>query len=272
MVLLFEPLQLSLSNVFLLILAGFAAGVVNTLAGSGSVFTLSTLIFFGLPADIANGTNRVGTSLQSLVAVSVFRKNDKSIFKWSKPFLLPAVLGSLVGAQVAIGLSEEIFNWVVGGIMLALLIIILINPKKGLKEIVEETQKQNQWAIWPIFFAIGFYGGFIQAGIGILLLVSLVAVAKFTMVKANAVKLMIVLAYSFPVFFIYIYNDQIDWVAGSWLAVGQLTGSFLAARFAVKNTKANTWIRRLLITMICLTILKLFGILELIQSMGFFGD
>lgn len=269
MTLLFEPLSLTVTNSLLLIAAGFAAGVVNTLAGSGSVFTLSTLLFFGLPADIANGSNRVGTSLQALVAVSIFRKNDKSIFQWSKPFLIPAILGSLFGAQAAIGLSEQVLNFVIGGIMVFLLILILLNPKRGLKEVVEDTTKQNKWQIWPIFFAIGFYGGFIQAGIGILLLVSLVSVAKFTMVRANAVKLVIVLAYSFPVFFIYIYNDQVDWVAGGMLAVGQLTGSFLAARFAVKSPQANTWIRRLLIVMICMTIIKIFGIWDWVSSLSF---
>ncbi|MGB0521385.1 MAG: sulfite exporter TauE/SafE family protein [Flammeovirgaceae bacterium] len=262
MILLAETLQPNLLNTCLLILAGFAAGVVNTLAGSGSVFTLSTLIFFGLPANIANGSNRVGTSLQALVAVLVFRKSDKSIFKWSAPFVIPAILGSLLGAQAAIDLSEEVLNWVIGGIMIFLLMLILFNPRRGLKEVVEASTKQNPWLIWPLFFAIGFYGGFIQAGIGILLLVSLVSVAKFTMVKANAVKLVIVLAYSIPVFFIYVYNEQIDWVAGGLLAVGQLTGSFLAARFAVRNTQANRWIRRLLIIMICMTILKLFGVLD----------
>lgn len=266
MILLAKTLDPNFISISLLILAGFAAGVVNTLAGSGSVFTLSTLLFFGLPADIANGSNRVGTTLQSLMAVSIFRKNDTSLFKWSKPFLIPAVLGSLLGAQAAIGLSEQMLNAVIGGIMLFLLAIILFNPKKGLKEVVEETNKKHKWTIWPVFFAIGFYGGFIQAGIGILLLVSLVSIAKFTMVRANAVKLVIVLTYSFPVFFIYLYNDQIDWVAGGLLAVGQLLGSFLAARFAVKNSKANKWIRVLLICMIILTVIKLFGIWDWVYA------
>lgn len=262
MLLLVDLLQPDIVQGSLLIVAGFAAGVVNTLAGSGSVFTLSTLIFFGLPADIANGSNRVGTSLQALVAVSVFRNNDSSIFKWSKPFVIPAIIGAMLGAQAAIDLNEEILKMAIGCIMVFLLLLIVFNPKKGLKEVVEEVDKHNKWAIWPLFFAIGFYGGFIQAGIGILLLVSLVSVARFTMVKANIVKIVIVLAYSIPVFFIYIYHDQIDWVAGGLLALGQFIGAFLAARFAVKNELANTWIRRLLIAMICLTILKLFGLLD----------
>ena len=263
----FEPLQLTLFNASVLTLAGFAAGIVNTLAGSGSVFTLSTLIFFGLPVNIANGSNRVGTSLQALVAVGVFRKNDKSLFKWSLPFLIPSVTGAMLGAYLAIFLNNEVFKVVLGGIMIFLLFLILINPKKGLKEVVEESTKQNKWITWPVFFGIGFYGGFIQAGIGILLLVSLVSIAKFTMVKANIVKIVIVLAYSIPVFFIYVYDNQIDWAAGGFLALGQLIGSYLAARFAVKNPHANTWIRKLLIGMICLTIAKLFGGLDWLGDM-----
>jgi len=262
MSLLYEPLQLNLFNGSLLVLAGFAAGIVNTLAGSGSVFTLSTLLFFDLPVSIANGSNRVGTSLQAFTAVYIFRKQDKSIFTWSKAFLVPSVLGALVGAYLALYLDNELFKKVLGGIMVFLLFLVLLNPKKGLKETVEEVSKKHHWSIWPVFFLIGLYGGFIQAGIGIMLLVSLVSIAKFSMMKANAVKLMIVLIYSIPVFFIFVYYQQIDWGAGCLLAVGQFVGSYLTAKFAVKSPHINNWIRRLLIFMICLTIAKLFGVLD----------
>lgn len=256
----FTPVELNVLNAFLLSLAGFAAGIVNTLAGSGSVFTLSILIFFGLPVDIANGSNRVGTSLQAVVAVAVFRKNDKSLFKWTYPFIIPSVAGAIVGAYLATFLNTEIFKVVFGAVMVFLLFVILFNPKKGLKEVIEEhTHQYNNWVMWPVFFAIGFYGGFIQAGIGILLLVSLVSIAKFTMVKANIVKVVIVFIYSIPIFFIYVYYDQIDWTAGGFLAIGQMLGSYLAAKFVVKNPQVNAWIRKLLIFMICLTLLKLSG-------------
>lgn len=242
----------------LLVLAGFAAGIVNTLAGNGSVFTLSTLIFLGLPADVANGTNRVGTALQSITAVSVFRSHDKNLFQYSLPYLLPSFLGALLGAWVVADLPEQVLRWVMGSIMLGLLAMILTNPKKGLKE--GEHPPAKKWVQVVTLFAVGFYGGFIQAGIGILLLVALVNLAAHSMVKSNAIKLVVVLAYSIPVLGIFIWHGQVDWGKGLWLALGQVAGSFLAARFAVKNTQANQWIRRLLIVMILLAVAKLFGL------------
>ena len=243
----------------LLIIAGLAAGMVNTLAGNGSVFTLSALIFLGLPIDIANGTNRIGTTLQSITAVSVFRKHDKNLFDYSWPYVLPSFIGAQIGAWVVADIvSRELLNWIIGAIMLGLLVLVLANPKKGLKEGIDK--KVNPWVRAVVFFAIGFYGGFIQAGIGILLLVSLVNIAGHSLVRSNAIKLVVVLAYSIPVSCIFLWYDQVNWSMGIWLAVGQVIGSFTAARFAVKSSKANQWIRGLLIVMILLAVAKLFGV------------
>ena len=240
----------------LLLVAGFSAGVVNTLAGNGSVFTLSALIFLGLPADIANGTNRIGTSMQSLTAVTVFRSHDRGVFQYSLPYLWPSFLGALLGAWVVADLPESVLKWVMGVIMLFLLILILANPKKGLKE--GEHEPAKPWVKALALFGIGFYGGFIQAGIGVLLLVSLVNLGAHSLVKSNAIKLVVVLAYSLPVLGVFIWYDKVAWEMGVWLGVGQVAGSFLAARFAVKNQKANQWIRSLLIAMILLAVAKLF--------------
>jgi uncharacterized membrane protein YfcA len=250
----------------LLILAGFAAGLVNTLAGSGSVFTLSTLIFFGLPTDIANGTNRIGTTLQTITAVWVFRKHEKNTFKWSLPFIIPSVLGAILGAFIAADLNEQTFRYVVGGIMFFLLLLIIFNPKKQLKNNEPSEQKKASWLHFILFFFIGVYGGFIQAGIGIMLLVSLVSLMGFDMVKANIVKVVVVFAFCFPVLLVFVLNDQVNWLMGGFLAIGQLLGSLLAAKFSLKNSNANKWIRVLLVVMILLTEAKIFGLFDLIGS------
>lgn len=242
-----------------LILAGFAAGVVNTLAGNGSVFTLSTLIFFGLPASVANATNRIGTVLQGATAVGVMSRHDKQIFNYSLPYLLPSLIGALLGAWLVVDLSDQALRLIMGSIMLLLLVVILLNPKKGLKE--GEGKPAHPVIRTLSLFGIGFYGGVIQAGIGILLIVSLVSLASHSMVKANAIKLVVVLVYSLPVLGIFIWHGQVEWVMGSWVALGQVAGSFLAARFAVKSQAANRWIRYLLITMILLAVAKLFQLI-----------
>jgi len=238
---------------------------VNTLAGSGSIFTLASLIFFGLPADIANGTNRIGTTFQTITAVSVFRKHEKGIFDWSKPYIIPSILGGVLGAWVATDIDKRAFDWVIGGIMLFLLVLILVNPKSKLKTQVEEATTKNKkpWVRFLVFTLVGFYGGFIQAGIGILLLVSLVALEHFTMARANVVKVILVFAFSIPVFLVFVYKQQVAWVPGCLLAVGQVAGSLIAAKFVIKyQAQASKWIRALLIIMILLTEAKLFGLFD----------
>lgn len=238
----------------LLVLAGMATGAINTLAGSGSIFALSALIFFGLPADLANGTNRIGTTLQGLTAVSVFRKHDKSLFKTSLPHLIPSFIGALIGAQVAADIGDKLFKMLLGGLMIFLLLITLFSPTKGIKETLPKHPVIQVIAL----FAIGFYGGFIQVGIGILLLVGLVSLSGLTLAKANTIKSVIVMAYSIPVLFIFVGHGEVEWVMGSWLALGQFAGTYLAARFAINSPRINEVIKWLLVVMMIVTAGKLF--------------
>ena len=118
-----------------------------------------------------------------------------------------------------------------------------------------------------LFFVIGIYGGFIQAGVGIFLLAGLVMGVGYNLTQANAVKLVIVLALSLAAIVVFIVNDQVNWWLGALMAVGQSIGAWLAARFAVGNPNANVWVRRLLIAVIVLSIIKLFGGFDLLSGM-----
>lgn len=244
----------------LMFLAGTAAGIVNTLAGSGSVFTLTVLIFAGLPADIANGTNRIGTATQSLIATSTFYKNDLLPFRKSLKYTLPALFGAMAGAVTAAEIDENLMEFIIGGIMILLLFITVFKPQQYLN--TTHIENSNAWWQYLIFVVIGFYGGFIQAGIGIFLLVALNIVGNFKMLEANAIKILTIMLFSLPVLAIFIYNEQVNWTIGLWVAAGQALGSFFTARFAVKSNNASTWIRRLLICMMLITIAKVFGLID----------
>ena len=137
----------------LMLLAGAAAGVVNTLAGSGSVFTLTVLIFAGLPADIANGTNRIGTATQSLIATSTFYKNDLLPFRKSLKYTFPALIGAMAGAITAAEIDENLMGLIIGGIMILLLFITVFKPQKYLN--TAHIEDKNPWwqymADWSIY-------------------------------------------------------------------------------------------------------------------------
>ncbi|MEN7550595.1 sulfite exporter TauE/SafE family protein [Rapidithrix thailandica] len=246
---------------FFMLIAGFLAGIVNSLAGSGSVFTLSVLLFAGMPANIANATNRLGIIVQSFTSLTIFKKNEQLPVEKSWKYLIPSVGGAMIGAWVAVDIDRQLLERIIGYVMAFLLVILIFEPKKYLKNQSSKTSTYV-WVEWMAFFGIGFYGGFIQAGIGVLILVGLVSISQMSFVQANAIKVLVIFIYTLPVFGLFIYYDQIDWWAGIWLSIGQFLGSMIASYFAVKNPNANAWIKYLLIFMIALTILKMFGWLD----------
>lgn len=237
--------------------AGFLAGIVNTLAGGASIFTLSTLLFFGLPAGLANGTNRLGILLQNFAGTYTFMKNDLLDMKSSTRFVVPSLIGAILGAVAAVEINEELLELVVGLLMTGVLFLVLFNPKRKYK-IGSKPQSTNRWANLLLFFAIGFYGGFVQAGIGIVILVALFRGSNYSLLKGNAVKMLIIFLYTVPVFFIFVYNDQVAWVFAILLAVGQIAGTWFTGKFLVQHPKANLWVRWVLIMMIVFSIIKSF--------------
>jgi uncharacterized membrane protein YfcA len=251
----------------LAIAAGILAGIINTLAGSGSLVTLPMLIFLGLPANVANGTNRVGVIVQNIVGIGTFQRKGALDTAGSVWYTIPAMLGAIVGAMIAVDLNEEMMNRAIGIVMIIMLMVILVDPKRWLREKSDVRPGRPSVLMLALFFVIGIYGGFIQAGVGIFLLAGLVMGVGYNLTQANAVKLVIVLALSVAAIAVFIANGQVNWWLGALMAVGQSIGAWLAARFAVGNPNANIWVRRLLIAVIVLSILKLFGVFDLISGM-----
>ena len=93
-----------------LIVSGIFVGFINTLAGGGTIISLSLFMFLGLPANIANGTNRVAVILQNLTSVSEFRRKKVLDFKKGNKLAIPTMVGAVVGAQIASDINEAIFR------------------------------------------------------------------------------------------------------------------------------------------------------------------
>ena len=252
------------------VFAGMLAGFINTLAGSGSLITLPMLIFLGLPANVANATNRIGIFCAALVGAWTFRKGGHLSIRMGKLawLLIPIIVGSIAGAQVAAMLDAQAMHIVIRVVMVIMLAVILIKPKRWLVEATDAFEpRQHALLTVAIFFLIGVYGGLIQAGVGILLLAALVLYAKYSLVQANGLKVLTVLVFTAPALAIFIWNNQIDWPLGLLLALGQCVGAWVGAWFATRHKHANIWIRRLLILIVCLSILKLFGVLDMMLTL-----
>ncbi len=279
-------MDISLLQYLLAILAGIVAGIINTLAGSGSAVTLPMLVFLGLDAGAANATNRIGVIIQNVVGITTFARSgrmqlrggategqkaesilDADSLRFGLWLSAAGMPGALVGAYVATLLDRDAMNLAIGGMLIVVLVTIFFNPTKWLRERSEVRRERPELFVLVLFFAIGIYGGFIQAGVGVFLVTALVLGVGYTIVHANAVKLIFVLALNIVAFIVFILSPlQIDWGIGALMAVGQSIGAWAAVRFAVTVKDANRWVRYLLIVVVIYSILRFFGLLDL-----FFG-
>jgi len=241
------------------ILAGLVAGFVNTLAGNGSAITLPVLMLLGLDANDANGTNRVGVALSSLAGAATFRRRGLLVVDQIAWLIVPTALGGAAGAAAAAQLRPDQMKIAIGVVMLVMLGLVVAKPRRWLHEGVDKPDHRSPSGIC-VLFAVGAYGGFIQAGVGIMLLAALVLKSGYSLVRANPIKVVIVFTLTIPALIIFIANRQVHFALGLLMASGQVTGAWLAARFAAGHPKANIWIRRLLIVMILAAVVKLFGI------------
>lgn len=250
----------------LLVGAGFFAGVINTLAGSGSVITLPVLIFIGLPATVANGTNRIGVILQNVVAGASFQRSRALDLRGALMLSIPAVLGSILGAVIAVDLDEVLMERVIGVVMIIMLFVILLRPERWLQGKLQKLEGWFNWQQGLALFVIGVYGGFIQAGVGIFMLAALVLSIGYDLVRANAVKIIIILAFTLASLLIFVNNNQVNLAAGVILGAGNMAGAWVAARMAVR--RGAKWVRWVLIAAVALSAVYLLGVFELLASLA----
>jgi uncharacterized membrane protein YfcA len=259
-------MNIELSTDFLLVAAvpvvGFIAGFINTLAGSGSLITLPVLILLGLPANVANGTNRVGILVQNVVSVVTFRRQQALPLEGAAWLIVPTVIGAVIGAALAVDLDEEMLNRTIGALMIVMLCVILLKPRRWLEAHASGTPVPYAWQL-PLYFGIGVYCGFIQAGAGIFLLAVLVLGSGYDIVRGNAMKNLIVLIVTVAALAVFVWNDQVDWGLGLLLATGNAAGAWVAARMALR--RGAGFVRWFLIVIVALSAIALFGDFRLVS-------
>ena len=148
--------------------------------------------------------------------------------------------------------------------MVIMLVVILVKPRRWLIERSEVEPDHCRASSVVVFFLIGIYGGFIQAGVGIFLLAGLVLHAGHSLVRANALKVLAVLVFTIPALVVFLWYNQVHWGFGLLLGSGQCVGAYIAATFATRSKNAAVWIRWLLILIVIGSILKMFGVLDFI--------
>ncbi len=249
--------MVDITSILILFGVGLIAGFMNVTAGGGSTLTLPTLIFLGLDAAMANGTNRVAIFIQNIAAVYSFKKEKYSQFKLSFKLALLTLPGSVAGAVLAVSVADEIFQKILGIIMIGIIISMVIPKSK--KAVDNNENKKMTAGIFIAMFFIGFYGGFIQVGVGFLLMAALNYLLKFDLVHVNMHKVFIVLVYTIPALLIFVITGNVNWPLGISLAAGNALGGWFAAKASVK--KGDKLIKGVLIVAILIMSLKLLNII-----------
>jgi uncharacterized membrane protein YfcA len=227
----------------LLLAAGLCAGFLNTVAGGGSLITLPLLIFLGLPPTTANGTNRIAIIVQNATGIIGFRHLEVSNFRYSTRLAIPALIGAIIGAKIAVKFNENLFKRVLAGVMIVVLCLIVFSPKPEAAH--ENLSITRQIVAMGVFFFIGIYGGFIQAGVGFIIMAALTVINGFDLALINAIKLFVVFFYTLTALGVFIKEKRVDWALGITLAIGNATGAWIGSQWAV--AKGDEWIKIVLV-------------------------
>lgn len=236
----------------LVLAVGAAAGFFNVVAGGGSLLTVPTMIFLGLPPAMANGTNRIAILSQNITSVNRFRK--KGYFSPATGLILglTASAGALLGANIAVDLPADLFNKILSGVMILVLFLTLFGRRGG----GDKDRIERVPLLAVAFFFVGVYGGFIQAGVGFIIIAVFSMISGTSLVRTNSMKVFIVMIYTVPSLIVFVINGQVEWITGLVLAVGNSIGALIGTNFSV--SRGDRWIKIVLTVTVSAMAVKLF--------------
>ncbi|ODS25002.1 permease [Candidatus Endobugula sertula] len=224
----------SLAYMMTLVMTGFVAGIINILAGGGSHLTLPALMLTGMPADVANATNRVGVFLHCLVGIGGYNKYDKIHSDDIVPALIPTLIGGVIGAILASVLPATLLKPLLLATMLGVALLILIFPSMIEPPEGTLTYTVNERPLaWLMLFITGIYGGFVQAGVGFLLITVLAGTLRYDLVRTNALKLICTCGFTALALIIFVIDGLVSWIPGLILAVGSMIGAAVAVKISL---------------------------------------
>ena len=232
-------MTLDIAHLVILFFVGCLAGFMNVMAGGGSMLAMPVLVFMGIPGPMANGTNRIAILIQNCAATASYARQKVAEPRLSFTLGLCALPGAVVGAYFGTKLDGALFNYVLAGVMVMVLVYMILShrrkarlDKKKTADIHDHprpTRSQNL-AGHLLMFGVGLYGGFIQAGVGIIIMASLSGAMGMTLVRANIHKVFIIGLYTLVALAIFSLSNDIYWTAGLCLACGNTLGAIVATR------------------------------------------
>ena len=234
-----------------LVCSGLAVGFINTLAGGGTVISMTLFMMLGLDPMTANGTNRIPIVLQNLVAVTNFKRNKTLEIKTSIKWTIPVILGSILGSTLSMEINNTAFGICFVVVMVFMVLLLLFNPTAWIKGNPDKINKPVSFVEYFFLFLVGIYAGFIHVGAGYFLLAILVLMNGYNLLQANAIKNFIVLLYVPFSLAVFIYHGKVNYEYGFIHAIGNVIGAYIASRWAI-NWGVN-FIRWMVIVFIVLS-------------------
>jgi uncharacterized membrane protein YfcA len=235
-----------------LIAGGFFCGVINALAGGGSFLTLPLLFWIGLPPQVANATNRVAIVLQCVTGIAAYQR--KRVLPWGHlpALVVPTVLGALLGAYLAAHLDETLFRRAAAVLFAIMAATVFVDPGRWARR---DSLGHIRPRLYPLFFLMGVYGGFLQAGIGVVLISSLVLLGGYDVVRGNALKCALTLVFTTAALLLFASVGQVRWAIGLCLAAGSMAGGYVGAHLVM--AKGSPWVRAFVVLAAAAAIAKL---------------
>jgi uncharacterized membrane protein YfcA len=240
-------------NLLILFASGAAAGFINIMAGGGSVLTIGIMILLGIEPIVANGTNRIGVITGTLAGAATYKSEKFTDIKTSFLLGIWAIPGAIAGSLFSVHISNQLFQKILSSVMIFILITLLL-PQKKIGQTTERLKKSN--LIYPAMLLIGFYGGFIQIGVGFILMAAFRHLMQYDLLRVNMHKTFVVLIYTLPVLIIFGMSGKINWFYAIAISVGNAAGSYFSVKLALK--KGEKVVKIVLIIAILLMAIKFF--------------
>ncbi|MFT4614257.1 MAG: putative membrane protein YfcA [Bacteroidia bacterium] len=241
-------MDLALWQAALLVAVGIVGGFLNVMAGGGSLLTVPVMIFMGLPGPVANGTNRIAILAQNLTAIATFARRGFMEFRLSLSLAACALPGAVAGALLGVQLEGAWFNRALALIMIAVMLLMHFDrgAKGSAKDSAADYKPSAKQLLWGhiLMVGAGFWGGFIQLGVGFIIMPILNRVMGLDLVRTNVHKVFIIAVYTLAALFVFASQIELFWMVGLALAVGNSIGGYLGAHFTV--TRGESLVRLIL--------------------------
>ena len=235
-----------------LFLTGVAAGFVNVTAAGGSMLSVPMMVFLGIPGPVANGTNRIAILAQNITAVITFFRRGYSDFKLSLTLALAALPGAALGALVGVRLEGVWFNRVLAALMIVIMILMARDRKTAA---APAARPRRLWLAHALMCLAGLFGGFIQIGVGFIIMPALRYSLGLDLVRVNMHKTFVIGAYTVVALLIFSAQVQLLWLLGLCLAAGNSLGAWISAHTQIRE--GENYIRAVLNAVLFAFIVKL---------------